>query len=73
MNAIASFFLSSLVSRIMSLIPIQGTTMKGWIYATLFLSWTSGPGASLLYALAYTFLWLGIMAILYWKKIFFKV
>ncbi len=77
-NALALFVLSGLMARILSVIPMtkmDGTpaTLKGWIYEHFFTSWLSPINASFGYALAYVLLWLGLMTILYRRKIFIKV
>lgn len=77
-NALALFVLSGLMARILSVIPItkmDGTpgTLKGWVYEHFFTSWLSPINASFGYALAYVLLWLGLMTILYRRKIFIKV
>lgn len=77
-NALALFVFSGLMARILSLIPItkmDGTpgTLKGWIFQHLFASWLSPINASFGYALGYVLLWLGLMTILYRRRIFIKV
>ena len=78
MNAIAVFFLSGLLARIMSLIKItmaDGTQIdsKTYLYQTLFVPMFSPINSSLAWALFYVLFWLGLMWILYAKKIFIKV
>ncbi len=68
MNAIAVFFLSSLTGRILGL-----TGAKPAIYHSLFASWLPPMQASLLFAVCYILFWLGVMYILYRKKIFIKI
>ena len=77
-NALALFVLSGLMARIMSVIPMarmDGTpgNLKGWIYEHFFTSWLSPINASFGFALGYVLLWLGLMTILYRRKIFIKV
>ncbi|MBS1809487.1 MAG: DUF5009 domain-containing protein [Acidobacteria bacterium] len=77
-NALALFVLSGLMARILSVIPMtkmDGTpgTLKGWIYEHFFTSWLSPINASLGFALGYVLLWLGLMTILYRRRIFIKV
>lgn len=75
MNAIAAFFLSGLFARMLGLIHVgpDGVSLKGWIYETLFASWLAPVNASLAFALVFTTFWLGIMALLYRRRIFIKV
>ena len=77
-NALAVFFLSGLVARMMSLIKLTGAdgkeiNLQQLIFKNLFAPWASPAGASLLYAVCFVLLWLGLMTILYRKKIFIKV
>jgi predicted acyltransferase len=78
MNAITVFFLSGIVGRLITLIKwenAEGTivTLKGYVFDTFFLSWLSPINASLAFAIVYIVIWLGLMWILYAKKIFIKV
>jgi predicted acyltransferase len=77
-NAIAAFFLSSLMARILVLIRWTDqagatVTLKGWIYGTLFEPLASPRNASLLFALAYVGVWLVVMAWMDRRKIHLKV
>jgi predicted acyltransferase len=76
-NAIALFVGSGIMAKLMGLIKLPwGSTqisLQGWIYQKLFLSWASPINASLAYAIAFILLWLGLMWILYRRKIFIKV
>lgn len=79
MNAIAVFVLSGLAARLLTLIKVDGgtdgaaVTLKTWIYQNIFASWASPMNASLMFAVINVLFWLGIMAILYRKKIFIKI
>lgn len=78
MNAITVFFLSGLMARLLTLIKWtndagQEITLKGFLYDNYFAAWLAPINASLLWALCYVTLWLGLMWILYAKKIFIKV
>ena len=78
MNAITVFFLSGIVGRIMYMVKWQnaeGTviTIKDYLFQTFFLSWLQPINASLAWAIFYILVWLGLMWILYAKKIFIKV
>jgi predicted acyltransferase len=48
-------------------------SLKTWIYQTLFASWASPVNASLFFAVVNILFWLGMMWILYRKKIFIKI
>ena len=72
-NPLFIFVLSGIVVLTMGLIFIGDTSLKGWIYQNLFLSWLSPYNASFLYALLFlVFMWL-IAYILDKKKIYIKV
>jgi predicted acyltransferase len=78
MNAITVFFLSGIVGRLLYLIKWENTegtmiTLKGYLFDAFFLSWLSPINASLGFAIVYIVIWLGLMWILYAKKIFIKV
>ncbi len=78
LNAITVFFLSGLVAKTMNLIKVTNAageeiTLKYLIFDSLFLSWLDPINASLLWAIMYIAVWLGLMWILYSKKIFIKV
>ncbi|MBK7630406.1 MAG: DUF5009 domain-containing protein [Ignavibacteriales bacterium] len=78
MNAITVFFLSGIVGRIMYMVKwenAEGTviTIKDYLFQTFFLSWMQPINASLAWAVMYILVWLGLMWILYAKKIFIKV
>jgi len=47
--------------------------VKDYLFQTFFLSWLQPINASLVWALVYILVWLGLMWILYAKKIFIKV
>jgi len=78
MNAITVFFLSGIVGRLLYLIKFTNATgsevsLKDYLFSNLFLSWLSPINASLVWAIVYIVIWLGLMWILYAKKIFIKV
>jgi predicted acyltransferase len=77
-NAIALFVGSGIMARLMGLIRIPrpdgtGVTLKTWIYSGLFASWLPPLRASLAFAIAFILLWLGLMWILYWRKIYIRI
>lgn len=77
-NALALFVFSGLLARVMTMISmtkLDGSrgNLQIFIYERLLASWLSPINASLGYALLYLLFWLGIMAILYSRRIFIKV
>lgn len=75
MNAIAVFVASGLLARVMGIVRVgnEGQSSKAWIYVNLFSSWAGPLNGSLAFALSYVLLWLGIMWILYRRRIFIKI
>jgi predicted acyltransferase len=77
-NAIAAFFLSSIGARSLNLIKVAGPTgepiaLKTYIFTNYYQSWLTPINASLAFAITYTLFWLGVMAILYKRRIFIKL
>jgi predicted acyltransferase len=77
-NALAVFVLSGLTARLMSLWKLPRAdgrpgNLQTYIYEHLFAPWAAPAAGSLLYALLYVLLWLGLMWILYRRKIYLKV
>ena len=78
-NAILVFSLSSLTAKITFVVKwhqANGSeiSLKTYLYENLFASWAgANEFSSLLYPIALLLFWLGIMWILYWKKIFVKI
>jgi predicted acyltransferase len=77
-NAIVLYVGSGIMAELLGLIKVpqgDGTqiSLQGWIFQNLFLSWASPINASLGYAIAFVLLWLGLMWILYSRKIFIKI
>jgi predicted acyltransferase len=77
-NAIALFVGTGLMAKLMGLIKIPGPdgsriALKTWIYNGLFNSWAPPYQASLLFAIAFVLLWLGLMWLLYRWKVFIKI
>jgi len=78
MNAITVFFVSGIMARLLTLIKWtdsagQEITLRAFLYDNYFATWLASINASLLWAICYVLLWLGLMWILYAKKIFIKV
>ena len=76
-NAIALFVGTGIMARAMGLIKLpwgeRTISLQGWIFNKLFLTWAAPINASLAYAICFILLWLGLMWILYARKIFIKV
>jgi predicted acyltransferase len=80
-NAITVYALSIVLDRVLtwwSLSQPDGSrvSLRMWIYVHGYASWTewlSPAFASLLYALTYVLLWLGLMWLLYRKRIFINI
>lgn len=77
-NALALYFASSILARIMLNIKWFGSEGKSihsqkWIFDTFFAPLGSPMNASLIFAIVYILFWLFLMWLLYRKKIFIKV
>ena len=78
LNAITAYVLTEIMNLTLiytNTTLYDGTTIsiKGLIYQRYFASWAGPLNGSLLYGLAYLLLWMGIMTILYKRRIFIKV
>lgn len=76
-NALASYFLSELFYGVQEFIKVplpggQPGNLKLWLDHALF-GWLSPPGAALAYALVYVLGCLGLMTVLYRRRIFIRV
>ncbi|HYG82071.1 MAG TPA: heparan-alpha-glucosaminide N-acetyltransferase domain-containing protein [Pyrinomonadaceae bacterium] len=77
-NALALYFLAELFSRLLYIVKFPradggSVTLKSLIYDNLYASWAQPLNASLLFAISIVLMWLGVMTILYRKRIFIKV
>ncbi len=78
MNAIVLYVGSGLMAVVLGLIKVTGrdglkTDLQTWIYQNLFASWASPANASLAFAITFVLVWLGLMWILYRRKIFIRI
>jgi predicted acyltransferase len=77
LNAIAAYMLHILFLKIQNRIPmprLDGSPGNLRLYLSEHLfGWASLENASLMYALSYTLLWLGVLYLLYRRKLFLKV
>jgi predicted acyltransferase len=77
-NALAVYFLSEFAVLLASLVRFtrpdgSQTDVLGLIYEKLFASWAAPVNASLMFAVCTVLLWLGVMSLLYRRRIFIKV
>ena len=77
-NALTAYFLSEFFVLLASLIRFprpdgDSVDLLGLVYEKLFASWASPINASLVFALCFVLIWLGLMAILYRRGIIIKV
>ena len=81
-NALVVFVLTGWMARAMTIkewwnLPradgTAGANLQTYVYQHFFASWLAPLNASLAYAVCFVLLWLGLMAILYKKKIYIKV
>ena len=73
LNAIALYVVAGLMASLLGEIKLGGTPLGAWIYNTLFASWASPVNASLAFAISFVLVCLGLMWILYHRKIFLKI
>ena len=77
-NPILAYGLSSLVTKFLALVHVTGAnglpvSLQLYIYDRVFAPLGGVSGGPLLYAVTYTLLWLGIMALLYRRGVFVKI
>jgi predicted acyltransferase len=74
-NAIALYVGSALMAELLGLVKVTEAKipLQTWLYEHLFASWASPMNASLAFAIAFVLVWLGLMWILYRRKIFIRV
>lgn len=77
-NAITVFFLSGLIPRILTMIKVNmpdGTTLSSreWMYESFFTPYFSPINASLAGAVTFILIWLGILWLMFSRKIIIKV
>jgi predicted acyltransferase len=75
-NAITAYWLSSMVAIVLIWIVVPGPSepmvLQAYLYETLLASWMAPANASLVYAVAYVLLWLGVLTVLYRRRIFIR-
>jgi len=60
------------VGEVLERITLRGENLRVRICETLFTWWAPPEAASLLFAVSYVLVWLGVMEVLYRRKIFIK-
>jgi predicted acyltransferase len=74
LNAIALYVVADLLAELLGFVKLGGeASLGGWIYDHLFSSWASPNNASLAFAICFVLVCLGLMWILYRRKIFLKI
>jgi len=78
-NAITAYWLSTLCGIVLDWITFtraedgQEVVLKTYLYDTLYASWLSPSNASLAYAVTYVVVWLGLLSVLYRRRIFIRI
>jgi predicted acyltransferase len=76
-NAIAAYAGSSLLIKLLTYVKVtsggERIGLPAWMYRNLFSPWAGNINGSLAFACAYVLLWLGLMWILYRRRIFIKL
>ena len=72
-NPIAVYVLSMAVGELLERMTLHGANLRARICETLFTWWAPPEAASLLFAVSYVAVWLGIMEVFYRKRIFIKL
>ena len=76
-NALILYFLAELCANLISVIAFNragvAVPLQTLLYNNLFASWAAPKNASLAYAVCTVLFWLGVMTVLYRRRIFIKV
>lgn len=77
-NAILAYLLSTLTAKVLILARVAGAdgsliNLRRYVVERFLLPFMSPINASLAYAVSYVLVWLGVMAVLYRRRIFFKI
>ncbi|HEX8502408.1 MAG TPA: hypothetical protein VF659_17630, partial [Pyrinomonadaceae bacterium] len=76
-NALALYFLAELTANLISVIALDrggvAVPLQTLVYDNLFASWAAPKNASLAYAVCTVLFWLGVMTVLYRRRVFIKV
>jgi predicted acyltransferase len=77
-NAIALYVGAGIMADLLGVIKVAGAdgtkvSLGSWIYDQVFTPWASPKTASLAFAISFVLVWLGLMWILYRRKVFIKI
>jgi len=78
-NAITAYWLASLITIVLDWVVItspeegESLTLKTYLYETFYARWLSPENASLAYAITYVLIWLGLLSLLYRRRIFIRI
>ena len=78
-NAITAYWLSTLVGIVLDWVTFtrlqngEEVVLKTYLYDALYASWLSPANASLAYAVTYVLVWLGLLSVLYRRRIFIRI
>jgi predicted acyltransferase len=76
-NAIAAYVGSSLMVKLLMLVRVTSGGEKvgflAWAYRHAFVPWAGQLNGSLAYAVTYVLIWLGLMSLLYRRRVFIKL
>lgn len=77
-NAIAAFFLSGVMARVLNLVKVPGgpegtRPLKAALHEAAFASWLPPTAASLAFAIAFVLFWVGVMELFHRRGIFIRV
>jgi len=72
-NAIALFMLAGVVGRLLIMVPVADTTLKGWLFGRIFQPLFGDYAGSLAFAICCLGLFYWVMWQLYRRRIFWKV
>lgn len=73
LNAIALYVVADVIAVALGFFKVGGDSLGSWIYTHVFASWASPVNASLAFAISFVLVCLGLMWILYHRKIFLKI
>lgn len=73
LNAIALYVVADVIAVLLGTVKVGRATLGGWIFDHIFASWATPVNASLAFAICFVLVCLGLMWILYRRKIFLKI
>lgn len=72
-NAILFFMLAGIAARVLSMVPLAGTTLGNWLYRTVFQPWLGNYNGSLAYAICFLLISYAVMLYCYRRGWIYKV